>query len=78
MGLGSVFDHRDAMLAAYLQDRVHVGHLAVEVDGHDGFRARCDGGLDLCRVYIARIRFYVGECRNRPVMEMPRAVKVAV
>ena len=36
-GLGGVFDDGDVVLIGYGEDRVHVGALSEEVDGHDGF-----------------------------------------
>ena len=44
-----------------LQDRVHVGGLAEEVDGDNGLGARCDEIFDPGRVQIERLRVDVGE-----------------
>jgi hypothetical protein len=37
MGLRSVFDNRNAMLPAELQNRIHIGRLTKEMNGNDRF-----------------------------------------
>ena len=36
-------------------DRVHVRHLTIETDRHDGLGARCDLGLDQRGIDIGRV-----------------------
>ncbi len=43
-GLGAVLQHLEAVGAGDLQDGVHLGGQAVEVDGEDGLGPRGDGG----------------------------------
>ena len=46
MGLAGVLDDREPVSTADGDHGVHIGGLAVEVDGHDGLRPRRDGSLD--------------------------------
>jgi hypothetical protein len=39
MGLRGVFDNRNAMLPAELQNRIHIGRLTKEMDGDDRLRS---------------------------------------
>ncbi len=50
--LGGVLDNHELMLLGDLHQGVHVGHLAVEVHGHDGARAGGDFCLDLRHVQV--------------------------
>ena len=45
MGLGRVFDNRNAMLPTELQNRIHIGRLTKEMDGDDRLRSarQCAG-----------------------------------
>ena len=45
-GLRGVLDDREAVALGDRDERVHVGHEAVQVDGHDRLRARRDRRLD--------------------------------
>ena len=46
-GLCVVFDDEQVMLVGDLADRLHVGALAVKMNGHDRLGAGSDGGFDL-------------------------------
>lgn len=51
------------MFGGDLVDRGHVGGLAVDANGHDGFCLGCDGCLELGRIHIPSIGFYIDEDR---------------
>ncbi len=52
MGLGGVFDDGEIMAAGDGEDGVHVGGLAVQMNGEDGAGARGDGGFQLSGVQV--------------------------
>ncbi len=56
VGLAGVLDHRQAVPGGDLEDRVHVGRLAVQVDGHDRPGAWRDGRFDQSRIDVVRAR----------------------
>ncbi len=61
VGLGRVLHHDDAARPCEVQQRIHVDHLPVEMDGHDGPGSRRDGRLDLRDVHEQRVRAHVDE-----------------
>ena len=63
-GLGGVLNHDQAATPGDVQDRVHLGALAVEVDGNDRLRARRNAALDLRGVDVVRVRQDVHEDGN--------------
>src|SRR6516165_1422715 len=42
VGLAGVFDYRQLVASRELHNRVHVGHLAVQMNGHDGCNRRSE------------------------------------
>src|SRR6267378_8531702 len=56
MSLGGVFDDNQIMTPCDLQNRIHVGRLAVEMNGHDRLSAFRDRALDLTYVHCERLR----------------------
>ena len=71
--LARVLDQRDAVLLAEWEQRVVLGRVAEDVDGHERLRARCDRGLDRRRIEIQRARIDIGEHRCRSLVD--RAVR---
>ena len=66
VGLGGVLDDRDAAAAADLQERLHVGRLAVQVDRQDRPGPPRDLALDLAQVHRVGDRIDVDEDRRGP------------
>ena len=62
--LAGVFDDGQAAARGELEDRIHVGRLAVEMHRHDRPGARGDRGLDGGRVDVGRVRQAVDEDRR--------------
>ena len=63
--LGGVLDDDQVMPRGDLHDRVHIGHLAVQVHGQDGSGARGDPRLDLADVHQIGARIDIDEDRRR-------------
>jgi hypothetical protein len=63
--LGGVLDDHQAVLFRDLQDRIHVGHLTVQVDRHDRLGARGDLGLDQGRIDVEGARVVVDQHHGR-------------
>ena len=62
--LARVLDDGDALAPRDVENRVHVGRLAVQVHGNDGFRPRGDGGFELRRIHRPIARLDVHEHRR--------------
>lgn len=60
-GLGVVLDDVEFVFGGYLPDSVHVGALAVQVNGHDGFCFWRDGSLDVGRADAFGFRATIDE-----------------
>ena len=70
VGLGCIFDHDEAPPLGDRQNRVHVSHLPIEVDGNDGFGALRDRGLDLRHIHRERTLIDIDEhCRGSCVLD---------
>jgi hypothetical protein len=65
--LARVLDHLEPVALGDLEDGVHVGRVAVEMDRHDRLRLRRDLRLDLVDVHRERDRIDVDEHRRAPV-----------
>ena len=65
MGLAGIFEHAETMAGRDLEDRIHIGHTAVKMNGNDGLRLACDGTLDEFRVEIRRSRVNIHENGTR-------------
>ena len=63
VGLGGIFQHEQVVFRRDRHDRIHVSHLAEQVNRDDGFRARRDGGFDRSRVHSEADRIDVDEHR---------------
>ena len=66
MGLGGILDHHQVAPAGDLQNRIHVGRLAIEMHRNNGFRFGRDGGFDLRGVDGVRRGVDVHENRRGP------------
>lgn len=63
-GLRRVLEDQQVVLAGNGANGVHVGYLAIEMDGHDRSRAGGDSGLDLARVDVIGRRIAVDQHRD--------------
>src|SRR5687768_14716992 len=63
MRLSRVFDHRYAMPARYLHDRIHVGRLPEEMNRNDRFRSRRNDRFEGPRIHRVVLRIDVDEHR---------------
>jgi len=64
-GLRGILDDVQIVPRGDTHDGVHVGHLAVEVDRHDGARAWGDGRLDEGRIDVVAGRVDIDKDRHR-------------
>ena len=69
MGLGGILDDRHAVALRDLDQRVHVGHQPVQVDGHDRLRPGRDRRLDAVGVHAEVVCADVDEHRPGPRLE---------
>jgi len=69
MGLAGIFDDRQIVPSRNVQDRLHVGGHAVDMDGHDRARARCDLLRDALGIEAECVRLDVHEDGDAVVVE---------
>src|SRR5919108_4440231 len=53
------------MTPGYFHDAIHVAGLPIQMDGYNGSRPRCDGGLQRIRIHQHRIFLDINEDRPR-------------
>jgi hypothetical protein len=62
--LAGVLDDRYPMMVGNRLDRVHIGHLTVEMDGNNGLGSGCNLCLELSRIHRERHRLDIDEYRS--------------
>ena len=61
--LGGIFDEYEIVARCQHRQGVHVGRLAIDVDGQDGTRGRSQDGFDRVRVQVVGAGINVGKDR---------------